>query len=357
MPARKDGRLRPSARPARRRRRRRAGSTTARLLALQGPAAAAVLSRLVAGIAQLPFMSAAETTSTAGPAWSRARGYTGEDGFEISVPAAGAEPVAERLLGRTRDRSRSASAPAIRCAWKPGCASMATISTRRRPRRGRSRLDHRQEAARGSRLSGRRDHSAPARRGACAQARRHPPRRPRSGARRNSDRRFGRARNRPGDQRRLRPLAWARRWRWAMSMPPMPPTGTRSGAARARHRAPGPRRPPALCPAPLPPRLMQSSRPSLSPQRTADDASRFTKDHEWVRLDGDHRHRRHHRLRRSRNWATWSLSNCRRSGRRVEQGGKRRWWKASRRPAKSMPRSRARSRRSTTRSPTTRPGQ
>jgi glycine cleavage system T protein (aminomethyltransferase) len=68
------------------------------LLALQGPAAAAVLSRFADGIARLPFMSAAELTLDGRQCLITRSGYTGEDGFEISLPAAGAAALAERLL-------------------------------------------------------------------------------------------------------------------------------------------------------------------------------------------------------------------------------------------------------------------
>ena len=69
------------------------------LLALQGPAAAAVLARFAAGVERMPFMSAAEV-SIAGISCGITRsGYTGEDGFEISVSAEQAAGIAERLLG------------------------------------------------------------------------------------------------------------------------------------------------------------------------------------------------------------------------------------------------------------------
>ncbi len=64
------------------------------LLALQGPQAATALSRLIPGIEALGFM-----TSGAFGAVSVSRsGYTGEDGFEISVAADGAEALARRIL-------------------------------------------------------------------------------------------------------------------------------------------------------------------------------------------------------------------------------------------------------------------
>jgi aminomethyltransferase len=68
------------------------------LLALQGPAAAAVLERHITGIAKTAFMS--ETAATlAGVAITLTRsGYTGEDGFELSIPAERADQVARLLL-------------------------------------------------------------------------------------------------------------------------------------------------------------------------------------------------------------------------------------------------------------------
>jgi aminomethyltransferase len=68
------------------------------LLALQGPAAAAVIGRLAPEATGLRFMDVA-TVTLAGTACLVSRsGYTGEDGFEISVPAGDARVVAQRLL-------------------------------------------------------------------------------------------------------------------------------------------------------------------------------------------------------------------------------------------------------------------
>jgi aminomethyltransferase len=70
------------------------------LLALQGPAAAAVLSRVIDGVARLSFLTAAEVTVN-GRQWLVTRsGYTGEDGFEISLPASEAEGFARRLIAQ-----------------------------------------------------------------------------------------------------------------------------------------------------------------------------------------------------------------------------------------------------------------
>jgi aminomethyltransferase len=67
------------------------------LLALQGPAAAAVLARINPDAAQLPFMAVAAIPLAGIPCLISRSGYTGEDGFEISVPAGQAEALAQRL--------------------------------------------------------------------------------------------------------------------------------------------------------------------------------------------------------------------------------------------------------------------
>jgi aminomethyltransferase len=68
------------------------------LLALQGPQAAAVLERLSPGISQLKFMDAVRAVVAGAPAIVSRTGYTGEDGFEISLEGADAERVARVLL-------------------------------------------------------------------------------------------------------------------------------------------------------------------------------------------------------------------------------------------------------------------
>ena len=68
------------------------------LVALQGPKAVDVLARHVPGIAALPFMTA-KTVRFSGIECQISRsGYTGEDGFEISVNAKRILAIAERLL-------------------------------------------------------------------------------------------------------------------------------------------------------------------------------------------------------------------------------------------------------------------
>jgi aminomethyltransferase len=68
------------------------------LLALQGPAAEGVLAAMLPGVAQMRFMDVAVLPSDHGELWISRSGYTGEDGYEISVPADQAEPLARALL-------------------------------------------------------------------------------------------------------------------------------------------------------------------------------------------------------------------------------------------------------------------
>ena len=68
------------------------------LLALQGPAAAAVMGRLAPAATELVFMTATTVTLAGAECLVTRSGYTGEDGFEISVPAAAAERLARALL-------------------------------------------------------------------------------------------------------------------------------------------------------------------------------------------------------------------------------------------------------------------
>src|SRR5262249_23271749 len=64
------------------------------LLALQGPKAEAVLSRHARGVEGLRFMCLARLTVAGSPAIVSRSGYTGEDGYEISLDGRDAEAVA-----------------------------------------------------------------------------------------------------------------------------------------------------------------------------------------------------------------------------------------------------------------------
>ncbi|WP_394754426.1 glycine cleavage system aminomethyltransferase GcvT [Crenothrix sp.] len=68
------------------------------LIALQGPSAVAVMRTLSARAADLSFMHAFETELAGIKCTVSRSGYTGEDGFEISVSAAHADTLARLLL-------------------------------------------------------------------------------------------------------------------------------------------------------------------------------------------------------------------------------------------------------------------
>ena len=67
------------------------------LLALQGPKAAEALERLAPGISALTFMKGGQFQLGGVAAWISRSGYTGEDGFEISIPAEAAQQVADLI--------------------------------------------------------------------------------------------------------------------------------------------------------------------------------------------------------------------------------------------------------------------
>jgi aminomethyltransferase len=71
---------------------------TQALLALQGPAAREVMAELCPAAAQLVFMTGTRAELDGVPVYITCSGYTGEDGFEISVPADAAEALARRIL-------------------------------------------------------------------------------------------------------------------------------------------------------------------------------------------------------------------------------------------------------------------
>ena len=68
------------------------------LLALQGPEAASVLAKHCAGADSMAFMTGVSTLFDAIPVHISRSGYSGEDGFEISVSAAKVVVINERLL-------------------------------------------------------------------------------------------------------------------------------------------------------------------------------------------------------------------------------------------------------------------
>jgi len=77
------------------------------LLALQGPEAFAALERVVTGehpLSALTFMKGGRFAIAGIEAWISRSGYTGEDGFEISIPADNAAEVADALCGQPEVR-------------------------------------------------------------------------------------------------------------------------------------------------------------------------------------------------------------------------------------------------------------
>jgi aminomethyltransferase len=68
------------------------------LLALQGPAAASVLARFAPDCEKMIFMSAASLSIDGAECYVSRSGYSGEDGYEISIPNEAAERIARLLL-------------------------------------------------------------------------------------------------------------------------------------------------------------------------------------------------------------------------------------------------------------------
>ncbi|MES1974771.1 MAG: glycine cleavage system aminomethyltransferase GcvT [Pseudomonadota bacterium] len=74
------------------------------LLALQGPKAVDALARLVPGAEALVFMTAGAFAWNDTPLWISRSGYTGEDGFEISVPEQAVVALADALAAEPEVR-------------------------------------------------------------------------------------------------------------------------------------------------------------------------------------------------------------------------------------------------------------
>nr|WP_094019444.1 glycine cleavage system aminomethyltransferase GcvT [Maliponia aquimaris] len=72
------------------------------LIALQGPAAEDVLAEHCPDVREMKFMDIATLPIAGAECWVSRSGYTGEDGFEISVPNAAAVDLAKSLLSDRR---------------------------------------------------------------------------------------------------------------------------------------------------------------------------------------------------------------------------------------------------------------
>jgi aminomethyltransferase len=70
------------------------------LIALQGPEAVTALKRVVPGVDKLFFMEAGPFLWELEPLWISRSGYTGEDGFEISIPAEHVTAFVEALCAQ-----------------------------------------------------------------------------------------------------------------------------------------------------------------------------------------------------------------------------------------------------------------
>jgi aminomethyltransferase len=70
----------------------------AALIALQGPEAEAVLSALDPLAASMTFMQAAELNLCGAACFTTRSGYTGEDGYEISIPASDADRIVRKIM-------------------------------------------------------------------------------------------------------------------------------------------------------------------------------------------------------------------------------------------------------------------
>jgi aminomethyltransferase len=68
------------------------------LLALQGPAAEAALARLAPDVAAMKFMDVRNVVVGGAELWVSRSGYTGEDGYEISIPVNHVDAIARALL-------------------------------------------------------------------------------------------------------------------------------------------------------------------------------------------------------------------------------------------------------------------
>jgi len=70
------------------------------LIAVQGPGAESALVRLASNVSSMRFMDARETNIMGAKCIATRSGYTGEDGFEISIPSSSAREIVETLLAQ-----------------------------------------------------------------------------------------------------------------------------------------------------------------------------------------------------------------------------------------------------------------
>ena len=189
-----------------RRGRRLSRSPSARLLALQGPLAAAVLERHSPGISKLTFMKVVRASVAGAPAIISRTGYTGEDGFEISHRRRRTPNAWRALCWASREVLPIGLGARDSLRLEAGlCLYGHDMDETTRSGRSQSRSGRSASAARTAK-----DFPAAEKimdavvDGTAQEARRHPSRRPRAGARRHRDRRQDGPHHRQDHQRRLR---------------------------------------------------------------------------------------------------------------------------------------------------------
>ena len=203
------------------------------LLAVQGPKAAAALERVVPGVSDLVFMQGKAFVWERRDLWISRSGYTGEDGFEISLPGEAAEAFADAICAQpevkpiglgARDSLRlEAGLPLyghdLDTETTPVMADLGFALSKRRREAGR--------------LSGPRADHGRARTRSGREARRPAGRGPPAGARRRRRGRWRRVGSRQGHLRRVRAERRGARSRWPMSRWRWPNPAPRSRSSSA----------------------------------------------------------------------------------------------------------------------------
>ena len=101
------------------------------MIAVQGPLAVGLVQQKIGGgdLAQMKYYHAEERQIAGQDAIVSRTGYTGEDGFELIVPASAALEDLGKYFGGGSGAGgdgRGAGSAAIRCGWKQGCRCMVT---------------------------------------------------------------------------------------------------------------------------------------------------------------------------------------------------------------------------------------
>ena len=192
------------------------------LLALQGPEAAAALEALVPGVGELSFMQAGLFHWNGKPLWISRSGYTGEDGFEISVAGRDVEALADALVADERVKPIGLGArDSLRL--EAGLPLYGhDLDGDDHAGHGRPHLRHRQAPPRRGRLRRRAADHGRARQWPGAEARRPAGRGPPAGPRRRADPRRRGQRGRPDHVAAAIRRRSAGRSPWAMSRPRWP---------------------------------------------------------------------------------------------------------------------------------------